>query len=556
VALLVVFIAAAVLVERGSAEPPPEAPITAAAAAPVAAAAAGEHSGVWFCAAGTARGSLDPPGARPAASADVVAEHRLLITNAGDAPRRAHLTAYPSEGALVRKDLDLRPFDRLDVDLADVARAPWTSAVVEVDGGGVAVSHRLRGPMGESTAACASSASRSWYFAAGTTQGNTRQVLVLFNPFPQQVVVDVTFQAEDTGGRQVARSPQRLVGLVVPPERPLAVDVTADVADRRQVSTRIETRDPTARLVADRVLSSAGSPLEIPFLSVAPGASAARSGWVFADGRPRRPDLVTTFVLYNPAGDPVDVELRVRPDRLVAAAEPFRVTVRTGQYQEIVLDTRVGADAGYWAALVARSSGTFVVERVVRAKNQPPPPAAPAGPPLLPAVVDAGGVTFTPGSPVMAREWIVPPAAADGGAGLVAVANLGGSQVTLHVEALVDGKALPVAGYDGVTLEPGLRTTVDLADPALAGGTGARRSLRVRADGPVAVEATLAPVWKGVADLLAVPVRDGLSRPLVDVLSLAAPAPMEGPASEPPPGGGTVPAGAPAGAPTTVRPGG
>jgi hypothetical protein len=551
VALLLVFLAAALLVERGAAETASVPPPAVGPATSVSAAGPGDGSAVWFCAAGTARGSAEAVNPRPAPPADVVAEHHLMITNAADAPRRARLTAYPSEGAVVRRDVEVRAHDRLDLDLADVARAPFTSAVVELDGGQVAVAHRLRGPTGESTASCSSTTSRSWFFAAGSTQANTRQLLVLFNPFPQQVVVDVTFQVEDTGGRQLAREPQRLEGLVVPPERPLAVDVTDDVADRRQVSTRVESRDPTARLVADRLLLNPGSPVELPFLSVAPGVSAPRSGWVFADGRPRRTDLVTTFVLYNPSGESVDVELRVRPDRLVAAAEPFRVTVRTGQFQEITLDERVGADAGYWAALVARSNGTFVAERVVRAKPQAPPPPVFGGPALLPAVVDAGGVTFTPGSPVLARQWIVPSASADTGAGLMAVTNLGTTVALLHVEVLVDGRSVPLAGYDGVTLEPGLRTTVDLADPALAGprpaggDAGTRRSLRVSADGPVAVEATLAPGGsRGVSDALAVPVRDGLTLLFVDVLALASPAAPpsdEGAVSDPPPSG-TAPA--------------
>jgi hypothetical protein len=40
-----------------------------------------------------------------------------------------------------------------------------------------------------------------------------------------------------------------------------------------------------------------------------------------------------------------------------------------------------------------------------------------------------------------------------------------------------------------------------------------------------------------VSDLLAVPVRDGLSGVFVDVLSLAAPPSAAAPASDPPPGG-------------------
>jgi hypothetical protein len=594
VALLLVFVVAAVFVERGSGGPPPAAPVSVAEATSTSAAGDGDGDGVWFCAAGTALGSTEAPapgatpaspstttsssttttttpatGRRPTQPTDVIAEHRLLITNAADAPRRVHVTAYPSNGDKpVTRDLDVPSASRTDLDLSDLARATtaaaFVSAVVEVDGSRVAVAHRLRGPTGESTAPCSATTSRSWFFAAGSTEANTRQLVVLFNPFPQQVVVDVTFQAED-GDRQALRAPRELEGLVVPAQRTLAIDVTDQVADRRQLSTRIEARVPTARLVADRLLLNPGGPNELPFLSVGPGATAPRSAWVFADGRPRRTNQTasTTFVLYNPSSEPVEVEMRVRPDRLVAASEPFRVTVRTGQFQEITLDERVGADAGYWAALVARSSGTFVVERVVRANPQAAPAATPGGPPVLPAVVDAGGVTYTLGSPVMANEWIAPAAAPDGGAGLAAITNLGPSVVTLHVDTLVDGRATPVARYDGVTLEPGLRTTIDLADPALPGsGAGVRRSLRVRADGPIVVETSLAPpsaaviAPRGVSDLMAAPVRDTMTVPFEDVLVRASPPTVEG-AQDPPPGGvpGSVPDAGGGGSTTSSPPG-
>jgi hypothetical protein len=563
VALILVFVIAAVLVERGSDEPAPVIPVVAEASTGASAAGEGDNDAIWFCAAGTALGSTEvPAGERPPTPADVVAEHRLLITNAADAPRRVHVTAYPSvevptpgsppvaPPAPVRRDFEVGAASRRDVDLADVlkgtTKAPFVSAMVEVDGSRVAVAHRLRGPAGESTAPCASRTSRSWYFAAGSTDSNTRQLLVLFNPFPQQVVADIVFQAED-GDRQALRAPQRLEGVVVPPERTLAIDVTNDVADRRQLSTRIEAKEPTARLVADRLVFNPGAPAtgELPFLSVGPGAPTARSGWVFSDGRPLRKELTTTFVLYNPSGEPVDVEMRVRPDR-VQTTEPFRVTVRTGQYQQITLDeSRIGADAGYWAALVARSGGTFVVERVVQAKPQAPPAPPPGAPSPSPSVGHAGGTTYNLGTPVLGTEWIVPAAAVDGGAGLTAITNLGDSVVTLQVETLVEGQVVAVKDFDGVTLDPGLRTTVDLADPALSGAAaGTRRSLRVRANGPIAVETTLAPgapaEARGVADLMAVPVRGNLSLPFAEVLSRASPDPVV--PTDPAAGAGTVPA--------------
>jgi hypothetical protein len=523
---LLLFVIGAVVVERASGDADVPVAAAPAALAGVAAVAGPEDNGsTWYCAAGTARGPQPPsPEARPATLADLMAEHTVVLANVGERPARARVTVFSGDTLTEpqARDVDVPARDRAEVVLADIVRTTYASAVVEVQGGTVAVSHRLQGPTLSATTPCAGQAASSWYFAAGTTEKSTRQLLTLFNPFPQLAVVDVSFQA-DEGTRQSSRRPRKLEGLVVPAERSVTIDVTEEVPARRQISTRVEAREPTVRLVAERLLVNPGATFELPLLAASVGAPVPRSVWVFADGRPRRPGLETTYVLFNPGAESVDVELRVRPDGVAGPVEPFRAVVRGGQYQEINLDDRVGASAGYWAAAVARGGGTFVVERVVRAipANRPADTGGVAAPP---SILDIGGVTLASGSPVLAQGWVVPAATlVPGGAGLVVVANLGTDTVTLTVNVAGAGTLDPVPAYANVTLDAGARTTLDLTDATVPSG-GGRRTVVVAADGPVAVSSSVAGLNPAVVvDALGLPLRDHAVAAPVEVTNLAVP---------------------------------
>ena len=62
---------------------------------------------------------------------------------------------------------------RVDVALRDLVDAPIASAIVEVDGGEIAVEHQItdlrEGGGGRATAPCSSTAAREWSFPWGVT---------------------------------------------------------------------------------------------------------------------------------------------------------------------------------------------------------------------------------------------------------------------------------------------------------------------------------------------------------------------------------------------------
>ena len=110
--------------------------------------------------------------------------------------------------------------------------APIASAIVEVDGGEIAVEHQItdlrEGGGGRATAPCSSTAARAWSFPWGVTARGARELLVFMNPFPDDATVDVLLRhgrghAPDRCGFQnfVVRG-RSVAGRVHRPGRPAA----------------------------------------------------------------------------------------------------------------------------------------------------------------------------------------------------------------------------------------------------------------------------------------------------------------------------------------------
>lgn len=514
--VVVALLVGAALVERGEVAPTAvdTAPTDLGRLMPVAS-ADDARSSTFFCAGGTARGSTDPvepegqgddatsepstttttagdptsddataeepPGTTvPSGPVDatdpavpIVAEHTVLVGNLSDRDQQVVVTAVPSEGDPVSRTTTVAARTRASVVLSDLVTAPFVSALVEADGGAIAVEHQVEGPTGRSVAPCASSASDTWYFPAGTTRLGTRHVYSVFNPFPQQAVVDFSFMVSEEGDRQATRQSDQLEGIVVPPGRVVAVDITDIITVRDQVATTVTTRSGAGQVVVDQLQVSDGRSDWPENLALTLGAPAPSATWLFADNRPLADGVETSFVAFNPGAEDAELEVWVQVDGLSATAttEPYVVTVRAGQYATVPLgaDNRIPVGFGAFVVAVSRNQVPIVVERVLR-QSEP---------------ADPDGAAFTMGSPLVAREWLVPVGGLEGQEAMqVSIANPSVSEsVTLTVEAVGEGDAAALEDYDEVTLAAGARTVVDLSD---AQGATALM-LRVRASGAVVV---------------------------------------------------------------------
>jgi hypothetical protein len=465
VAVLVgAVVAAGVALDRREPDVATAAEVTPADLAPVAP-GAGAVGSTWFCAGGTGR--------------DGGAVHRVHVGNPGDDPVPVTVTVIP--GALrgeqvtarqATETFEVEPGESETLLLADVVDAPFLSAVVEAGAGQVAVEHSIArtadGAAGESATPCASAASTTAYLAAGTTTRDAVEQLLLFNPFPDDAVVDVTFATPEG-----LREPTAFAGLIVPARRVLAVDVGEVVSRHANVSASIVAR--TGRFVADRIQRFDGSGDGPAGLALTGAARAPASVWRFPDGRVDEGvgEVVTVF---NPTERQAEVDVEVNLDPTddlsqPAAAEPFPLTVPPGQFAQIDVaqDGRVPPGRGHSLTVRSQNGVEVVAERWLR------------------RTADAGGpgLGATLGSPVDATRWLAAAGAVEGGVEQLVIANPSLSEIArVAVTSPSPSGAGALAGLGELQVAPAGRVVVDLTD-ALGDQP---LVLVVQADLPVVVE--------------------------------------------------------------------
>lgn len=470
--------------------------------------AEGAASATWFCAGGTAS---------PGGAADSV----LDIANESDEAAQGTVEVFPSPvaagtAAPAPVPISIAPNGRIAFRLADVAVSDYSAALVETQGGSVVVQQEIRSDAGShDIAPCASRASSTWYFPWGQTIVGSTMRLSLFNPFPGDAVVDVTFETEDG-----FRSPESFQGVLVPARRLVVLDVDSVVTRRQQVATQVVAR--TGRLVAANLQTVTAGDGTVD-VDVAPGASAPAFTWYYADGRADASTL-ERFVVFNPGDQTAEVSVTLLTGVAASArAEPFELRLSPGAVSEVTLnnETRVALPIVHATLVQAEGDQPVVVERVLvtggflgsvpgapavasatpgtdttSTTETPPttaaPPAASGDTGALPELPP--GVAATLGSPILASRWVVAlPLPVDGTTtpvrvGVVNPSSTGPVDVQVDV---IDPTGPRTVG--GGQVQPGRRLDVDI-EP----GTAAL----------VVVQAS-APVVTGRVMVLRVP--DGLS---------------------------------------------
>ena len=361
----------------------------------------------WFCAAGTG----EPEG---------MADHTVALFNPGDTPVDVTITVYggavaPASApapAPVTREVAVPAGDQLELRLGDVVAAPLVSAVVEADGGGMAVGHWVAGPHGRDGGPCASAASPVWHFASGATTRDARELIALFNPFPTEATVDVVFATEDG-----AREPVRFQGFPVPARSVVGIDVGDDVTRKEQVSMTLRVR--TGRVVAERLQQFDGI-LGTEGLSLALGAPEAATTWAFADGvvgdgRTER------IAVYNPGETRAEVDVSVLPTtgKAAPAPQPFHLSIKPGDFTVVDYadEDRIPRGSDHATVVHAANGVAVVAERLTT--HRLGVDDGQGGDEEADDDADvAGDIAAGPGSVVAARTWTfpAPPAATDGGA--------------------------------------------------------------------------------------------------------------------------------------------
>ncbi|MEA3056054.1 MAG: hypothetical protein QOD30_1486 [Actinomycetota bacterium] len=382
----------------------------------------------WYCAAGTATETGN-------------ANLTVVVANAGSERVDGTVTWYPANAKPVSTPIDVPASGSLSVAATESVDAPVVSAVVDVRGGGIAVEHVVSGDRGASVAPCASDASPTWYFANGTTERDAVEVLALFNPFPDDAIVDITFATDE--GRD---EPAALSGLPVPAGSTTLVNLQDHVRRRAVTATSIIAR--SGRLVADRVQSFDGSAGRRG-VSLALGAPALARTWTFPDGLVDD-GLAEQWHVYNPGPQEAEVELQIVP-ATGAAVEPIDLTVPA--HSQVVVDgpsnDAVPKGVAHSSTVSALGDVPVVVERSLDAR----PPSS------------RRGWTSTFGSPLARPAWLLPFGAATGATDeWVVVHNPSPGKVTVSITALAGGQELAVEGLQDLPISPGGRIAVRIGE--------------------------------------------------------------------------------------------
>lgn len=450
-----VFIVIAALLAAGGvvdrmqareASPPVAAPL--AAAMPTAAPPT-SLSSTWFCAGATAT---------PEGADGLVADGRVVVANAGGEELNGTVTVVPSEGEAKTLPLKVGARSVTAVRQSEVVAAPYASVLIELDGGGAVVEHEIRGPLGFSTAPCASFASDRWYLAEGSTAREDSMRLAIYNPFPEDAIVDLSFATDQ--GRAV---PSNFTGLVVKGGRMRVVKVEEHVRRRANLAMTAVAR--SGRIVVDRIQLRGGAAKGISLALAAPSPG---DRWYFPEGFIAE-GVAERYHLYNPSNREALVSLELGLEE--GAAEPFDLTVPPRDRLTIVSNDqeRIPRGVGHSATIVSLNGVPVVAERSVTA-------VAPA---------TRIGAADSLGSRRSARQWVLASGAAtDTVDEVVVLVNPGPEAATVSIAGLAGGQLLSIESLQEVALPAGRRTALRLTDHVKRDDLG----LLVRSTSPIVVE--------------------------------------------------------------------
>jgi hypothetical protein len=503
IVVLAGLLVAGVLVDRAT-------PSTQVAAGPAilpmpAAAPAAALSSSWFCAG---------PANQPAG----VAAGALVLVNATGQDHQASIVLTGGHGPVSSVTVDVGPYRRVSVpEQGAEARLPYTGAIVDVDGGGVAVEQTIAGTLGPSAAACATAGSDQWFFADGTTQEHASLLLSLLNPYPQDAIVDLSFLTESGN-----EAPDAFQGIVVPARSLVGVDVGSHLRLRARVATTVSARagrvvawktqvlssppasppaafpipaapSTTTTALAPRPSGSAGgaggatpAASGVPGVSVVLGSPSPGTTWWWPDGVAAN-GVAERFVIYNPGPAEAYVSLAVILD--AGSAEPFALKVEA--HDTLTVDAgaeaRIPRGVAHAAVLQSTNGIGVVAERTVDAGAPSP----------------RSGRLELLGARVAARRWVLASGRAGPGSDeWVEIFNPGRTATTVSVAFLTGAGAADLAGLGALPVPAGRRLAVRINQHAAA----LDQPLLVEAGGNVVVERDLYPTkGRGLDAAMGVP---------------------------------------------------
>jgi len=336
---------------------------------------------------------------------------------------------------------------------------------------------------GEGAAECTAVASTSWYFAEGSSALDYDERLLIYNPFADEAVVQIT-----TFGPRGDRSKANLSDVAVPSRSSVVVSLNDFILRHPFLSVAVNAT--RGRVVAWRALLAKPDD-RADGLQFSLGATAVAQEWHFPDGAVGN-GYEETLALLNPTEEEAAVEISLvtnkeilQPPKLLELAVPPQSS-RSIALADFVQGRQ--KELGAVGAVVRSTNGVGVVaERTVWYSTS-----------------RLEGVASTVGSPVLADRWWLGPAAVAPQTDVVVVMNPGSTDVRVTITFLRRfGAPLAPAELDGVNVPSGARIRIPVGDTT----GGAPAVALIEATGPVAVERfSYSDQTSDVAALMGVPI--------------------------------------------------
>jgi Family of unknown function (DUF5719) len=356
----------------------------------------------WYCAEGTS-------------SSDGRAGEVVVVQNAGATRLDATITVLQgSNTAPVAKAVPVPAHDQRRIPVSEIVQAAEPAVVVETVGGQAVVTHEVTGNSGVATQPCARNAASDWYFANGTTDKGAEQYLVLFDPFGDDAVVDVTFLTNDG-----VQEPDALQGVSVPRRSRITIAVNDQVPRQRDVAVHVHAR--AGRIVAERSLlfdgTAASGEATRKGIALSLGATAPSREWYFPAATTDDGANATVAVAnFGPTSTAVEVGVALMGHETVAVR-----TVDVPARSVVSVDRSTGLASGtQYAVTVAARDAEGRGDPVVAELLQWWP------------TTSSGGVASTVGTSQLARRWVVARPSARVSA-VVSALNPGGAPLTARL---------------------------------------------------------------------------------------------------------------------------
>ena len=375
----------------------------------------------------------------------------VTVANPSDAPLDGHLTVFSDEvGSLpAEQAFEVPSRDTLTLDLSTVqATGNYLSAMVEITGGGGFVEQEANHPDGNAVSPCSNSTSANWYFADNYTLNNSKEDLVITNPFPDEAIVDVSFASNDG-----ERTPPQLQGVPIAGHSVHVVSQEFLAKDEAVLAVSIVAS--RGRVVVGRAQQYLG---ERQGYTMSLGSPSGSAGWWFADGE--NDGNFERYSIYNPTDDEAVVQpvfLGVTSDTFNNDIEP--ITIAPGRVASLSIADVANLPPGRHGAQFSSLTGTpVVVERAITRQTAET---------FATTVVRGVEQYFADPGYFRWSMAIGTDLAVDN---VLVVLNVSFVDATVAVKALGPGGEVDLAGLEAVPLPAGSVITIAVPDQAAALG--------------------------------------------------------------------------------------